>query len=294
MQPISLIVRLDQQLHEIESQVLDFLDASTIEKRIEDPFSEVLLIANDHYWGKDDDNQMRLQLKLLKSYTEWFEHFHLLFHHSSSDMQKQISKTNSSIRKWIEKENGWSVPFAIEEAKARFKEDIQTYYELIRILKTSDKANIILVPDTNALIISPDVTHFSKSIGQENYMVILISPVLSELDKLKRDHRDLQFREKVEKVIKRIKGLRQQGNMKEGVVVNKTVTVKMMGQEPNFEETLSWLDPNNLDDRIIATALEIQREEPASTVILVTGDINHQNKAEMANLPYVEPPENEL
>lgn len=183
------------------------------------------------------------------------------------------------------------MPRTVEDAKGRFKEDLQVYYELLQIFATSDTTTMILVPDTNALIISPDVSRFAESVGRPDYLVILISTVLHELDKLKRDHRDLKFRNKVDSVIRRIKSLRQQGNLRDGVTVNKTVKVKMMGQEPKFDETLSWLDPGNDDDRIIATALEIQREEPSSVVILITADINHQNKAEMANLPYAEPPE---
>lgn len=153
---------------------------------------------------------------------------------------------------------------------------------------------MILVPDTNALIMCPDVSHFAESVEQSNYTVILISTVLKELDKLKRDHRDMDFRKKVDAVIRRIKGFRQQGNLREGITVNKTVTVKMQAEEPNFDETLSWLDKENDDDRIIANILEIQRKEPSSMVILVTADINHQNKAEAANLPFVEPPKGEI
>ena len=54
--------------------------------------------------------------------------------------------------------------------------------------------------------------------------------------------------------------------------------------------TLGWLDPSNNDDRIIANALELQRTYPSDKVVLVTGDINLQNKAELAKLPYAEPP----
>ena len=105
--------------------------------------------------------------------------------------------------------------------------------------------------------------------------------------------RGLQARKgkKVQSIITRLKGLRRQGNMHEGVKVNKVITVKMIAHEPDFKKTLSWLDPTNKDDCIIAATLEVQREEPSSIVVLVTNDINHQNKAEMANLPFIEPPD---
>lgn len=62
----------------------------------------------------------------------------------------------------------------------------------------------------------------------------------------------------------------------------------MVASEPNFDKTLSWLDRDNNDDRIIASALEIQRDNPSSAVCLVTSDINLQNKTEMARLSYID------
>jgi predicted ribonuclease YlaK len=61
--------------------------------------------------------------------------------------------------------------------------------------------------------------------------------------------------------------------------------------EPRMDNLPLWLDPANKDDRIIASALEIQRGNPLTTVVLVSGDINLQNKAEMAFLSCAEPPD---
>lgn len=292
MQTVSLVKHLEEQLKNIEELVVKFITASSIEREVPDPFddSPFIAVVNNYYWGEDNDDQKRVQLKMLRTYAAWFEHFNLLFHGSPQETQTKITETNTSVREWIEKKNGWNVPRSIADAIKLIHEDFAVYYQLLKVFATPKQADMILVPDTNALIRCPDVTRFKESVDQPNYTVILISTVLGELDKLKRDHRDMDFRKKVDSVIRRIKGLRQQGNMREGVIVNKTVTVKMQAEEPNFDETLSWLDPENADDRIIANILEIQRKEPSSMVILITADINHQNKAEAANLPFVEPP----
>jgi len=287
----SYIVRLEQQLQFLESQVIELLNGSTIEKYPDDPFAEVVMIRNDYHWGEGNESQKRLQLKLLRSYSSLFEQFQLLFYDSPQDIQRQINQSHTAVKKWIEKESGWNVPSTIEEAKALFKEQLQTYYQMLQIFKTSGQTRVILVPDTNALIICPDVSRYGAAVEQTAYTVVIVTTVLSELDKLKRDHRDIEFRNKVQAVIRRLKGLFHQGDIHEGVTVNKTVTVKTTAQGPDFTKTLSWLDPENNDDRIIAAALEVQREEPSNLVVLVTSDINHQNKAIMAMLPYIEPPE---
>ena len=110
--------------------------------------------------------------------------------------------------------------------------------------------------------------------------------ILSELDELKIKSSNQEFQKKVKSVIKRLKGYRNQGNLIKGVTVEKSITLKMIASEPNFNKTLSWLVSENNDDRIIASALEIQRNNPSSAVCIVTSDINLQNKTEMASLCY--------
>ncbi|SRR5260370_10705934 len=291
MQMVSFVVRLEQQLQTIEQQGIELLDASTIKKVYHDPFSKIAFVGHDYYWDTADEKQKHLQLKLLRKYSSWFEHLQMLFYGSPEATQKQIRDIDVRIRTWIEKKHVWNVPSTIDEAKRIFRVQLQTYYALLQVFKTSDQVEIILVPDTNALIKAPDLASYGVAIGKAEYTVVILPTVLSELDKLKITHRNEEFRGKVESIIRRLKGLRQQGNMHEGVIVSRVVSVKMIAQEPDFKRTLSWLDPTNNDDRIIAAILEVQREEPSSIVILVSADINHQNKAEMANLPYIEPPD---
>jgi predicted ribonuclease YlaK len=62
----------------------------------------------------------------------------------------------------------------------------------------------------------------------------------------------------------------------------------MVATEPDFEKTRKWLDPNHEDDRIIASALDLQVRHPADSVILVTSDINLQNKAQAAMLTFAD------
>ncbi|MCR1795752.1 PIN domain-containing protein, partial [Leptospira sp. id769339] len=87
-----------------------------------------------------------------------------------------------------------------------------------------------------------------------------------------------------------IKGYRTQGSLSKGVTIFKTITVKMIATEPDFQKALSWLDKENNDDRIIAGVIQYQIENPSYNVGLVTADINLQNKAEMARISFFEPP----
>lgn len=150
-------------------------------------------------------------------------------------------------------------PCHCRRSKAVFLNKIQCFFQLLQMLESSEKREVIVVPDTNALIICPDFAIYHKVAGQQNFTLVILPTVLSELDQLKITARDQQFREKVNSVIRRIKGLRSQGSLLKGVTVNKTVTIRMEAREPSFDHTLSWLDPSNNDDRLVASILELQR-----------------------------------
>jgi rRNA-processing protein FCF1 len=287
---VSYVVHLKQDFQKIECQMLELLDISTIEEFRNDPNSGIVFITPPYYWGDTDEQQKILQMQLVRKYYYWIEHFKLLFSSASQEITQQIEETHKFITSWIEKESSWEVPSKIESAKRLFQERVQVFYELLNLLETTDRHEIIVVPDTNSLIAVPDLIQYESVASQPKYTIIIVPTVLAELDKLKVVHREMEFRDKVNSVIKRIKGLRTQGSLLTGVTVNKTITVRMIATEPDFDNTLTWLNSDNTDDKIIASVLEIQRVNPSSIVLLATSDINLQNKAEMAGLPFVETP----
>jgi predicted ribonuclease YlaK len=149
----------------------------------------------------------------------------------------------------------------------------------------------IYVPDTNALLFNPDLENW-RFPDVPTFKVVLTPTVTSELDHLKINHKVETVRDKAEGLIRRIKGYRSRGRLTEGVpLVSGTSEIIALAVEPDFAQSLPWLDSGNNDDRMIATFVEVMRLNPRSPVILVTRDLNLQNKAEFARLPFCEPPE---
>jgi predicted ribonuclease YlaK len=108
---------------------------------------------------------------------------------------------------------------------------------------------------------------------------------------LKVNHRNADVREKAEGLVRRIKGYRDRGSLRDGVPLKQGVSrVRSVAVEPDFDASLPWLDPSHADDRLVATFIEVMRRNPRSPVVLVTRDLNLQNKMEFARLPFMEPP----
>ncbi|MCG9900820.1 MAG: PIN domain-containing protein [Hydrotalea sp.] len=149
----------------------------------------------------------------------------------------------------------------------------------------------ILIPDTNALYSNPEIENWFFS-DVDKFIIALTPSVLSDLDKHKIEHRNETVRNKANKLINKIKEYRRRGKLSESVtIVKDKISLFTIAVEPNFDKTLSWLDRENDDDRLIAETLEIIRKHGDRPVMLITSDINLQNKCEVADLAFVEPPE---
>jgi rRNA-processing protein FCF1 len=244
-----------------------------------------------HSFRPLDEAGRKLQAKLLKKYAAWFEHVQLLCHGAPQKTEEALATANRHVVDVIELKVDWVAPKTIDEAKTRYRKYREPFVRALSDLR-ADQVEMVIIPDTNALCACADWPQYAAIAGSETFSIVVLSTVLGELDKLKMDSRKTEsFRDKAKKIITRIKGLRAQGTLSEGVTVNKTIRIRLNAIEPDFKLTLSHLDKDNADDRIIASVLSLQRQQPGAVFVLVTSDINLQNKAEAAKVAYAEPPE---
>lgn len=287
----SCVSLLRRRLEAIEAKMIELIDCSTVSTWRDDPYSGLVFIGLPrHSWGEPDEQQRRLQIELKALHTDWSEQMRLLFSGAPDDLQKHISETDDFVRKWIEKESSWEVKPDKEENKRTFREKTSVFHDALTTLDDAKRSKVTLVPDTNAFVWCPDPVRYGDIAGVESYDFVLLPTVLSELDDLAMKTRDEAFREKVKAAIRRYKGWREQGRLIDGVTVNRTITVRSVAREPNFEKTLHWLDRMIRDDRIVASVLELQRAMPSAVIVLVTSDVNLQNKADAASIPCAESP----
>ncbi|MFD7324271.1 PIN domain-containing protein [Streptomyces sp. NPDC059875] len=145
-----------------------------------------------------------------------------------------------------------------------------------------------MVVDTNALIDNPDLAAYTGQIGPR-YMAHLLPVVLGELDDHKRAGRTEPLREAAKKADRRLKGLRNNGDVTRGVRVAGDVHAIFEHIEPRSDALPDWLDLSVPDDRFIASTLLLQSQHPGSSWYVVTSDLNMQTKLAAAELPFIEP-----
>jgi rRNA-processing protein FCF1 len=282
--------RLASTLESFESAILDLWRKTDLTEFRNDPHSPFFFVTHPYRWKSLPIEHKAAQARLLSQYRRWFELFHRCHVQHSGDVQTDIAEINTRLLAAIELQSDWGTAATFEENRLRLKETVDSFRNFLQQHITDGK-DFVVVPDTNALLITSEPARYADVVDSSCFRFVIVPTVLAELDELKRTRSTQSVGEKAEKAIRIIKGLRKQGSVLDGVTVSKTITVQMVPTEPRLADLPSWLDADNKDDRIIASTLEIQAAQPSATVVLVTDDINLQNKAEMAFLPWAEPPE---
>ncbi|MEV6319305.1 PIN domain-containing protein [Streptomyces sp. NPDC051776] len=171
---------------------------------------------------------------------------------------------------------------------------LQTSVQQLRTdLLPADPWPVRLTVDTNALIDNPDPAAYIDQVGPR-YMAHLLPVMLRELDDNKRAGRTEFLREAAKKADRRLKGLRNNGDVTLGVRVTGDVHAVFEYVEPKSDALPDWLDLDVPDDRFIASTLLLQSRHPGSAWYVATSDINLQTKLHavaVRQLPSRTPPQ---
>ena len=289
----TVLEQLMSEAKQMENNIAGFLKAHGKIRRMRYPDHDslVFFIGGDYDWESLNDDALRAQNRLHRELSAWLERAELLASVMTPDAKSEFESGGKALLD-IVCMNSSLYSDSIGQVIAGVTLGVG---ELVSILDRSDDqaaGRNIFLPDTNALLSNPAVEFWR--FGATKFELVLLPTVLSELDNLKVAGRTEMLREKAAGLIKRLKGLRGRGPIRDGVPLSSGwSTMRWIAAEPKFGQTLSWLVPDNNDDRIIASVLEVMMNCPRSSVVLVTSDINLQNKAEFAGVRFDEPPESD-
>jgi hypothetical protein len=286
-----------ENLKETEAAICELLkdlliNNSSVQYRADEYVAgfRVVSFSGDHEWLPMGENGRQLQSKVLEEYRHFVAILRTLLRSQPERSLKKFERNYETITRIIEQIS--PTPFgSTQQALDRVTNELREQTGLLDSLYDSSAGRAVYVPDTNALLFNPQLETW-RFPDSPKFTLILIPSVLKELDELKILHRNENVREKADSLISRIKGYRARGSLTKGVTLVRDVSeIMAIATEPDLTRSLPWLDPQSEDDRILAVTLEIMRERPRSAVTLVTRDINLQNKAEFARIPFSEPPD---
>ena len=135
------------------------------------------------------------------------------------------------------------------------------------------------VLDTNVLLHDPNsLVNFQKN------NVLIPIEVIEEIDRFKRESTELG--QNARNVSRTLDGLRAKGRLSEGVQLENGGILRIIFQKNNQNEKNGHaiIGSNNVDNRIVTLALDVQKAHPKQPTILVSKDINLRIKADALGL----------
>ncbi|NYH51362.1 rRNA-processing protein FCF1 [Nocardiopsis arvandica] len=289
--PPTYLERLLLELSEIHESYRRLLNGSSIENVYPNSLrdSSVFMVAAEWGWSPSSPELEGQRMALLRELRDWGPRFALLYPHPTPSVAEVLKDAMEHLERWLMRpEDDHSVPSTISQAHDELDATVQKLRDLAVCLPADEHA-IRLVVDTNTLIDDPDLAVHTATIGPR-YRVHLLPVVLRELDDHKRAGRNQDLREAAKRADRRLKGLRNNGDVRRGVTVADQVSCVFEHIEPRTDGLHSWLDLDVPDDRFVASALRLQSDHPGSALYVATSDINLQTKLTAVGLPFVEMP----
>lgn len=290
--PPTYLDRLRGELDELHRRYAEILDASAI--RNVDPNrgrSGGMVFTGFARWGwaPSDTDLERDRMTLLGTLRSWDVRFRLLFTAPVPTVAKRIKDNLGLLEGWLVRADGArGVPSTIDAARAQVAAAVAELAGLLELVPP-DPHPVRLVVDTNTLIDNPDLSVYTVHLGPA-YLVHVLPVVLSEIDDLKRSGRTPELREAAKRADRRLKGLRDNGDVQVGARVAGEVYAIFDFREPARDGLPGWLDLDVPDDRLVAGVLRLQSDHPGSALFVATGDLNLQNKLAAVGLPFIELP----
>jgi len=253
--------------------------------------SGVFSAGPSHVFPQLDSEHKRIRSRIGAELDHFMAVVHAMLRSQPREAQKVLSKAEKTLRRVADQAhvNYSSTDTAKEGCRAALDEVLA----LVSDLHDDSEGDVLLIPDTNAMLASPALQSWTFE-DISAFQLVLVPSVLGELDGLKTNHRNPNVRDKAMALIRQVKEFRRRGKLTDGVpVVHDKITLRALAVEPDLDASLPWLDRDSADDRILASCVEVMRTHPRAAVALVTADINLQNKAEFALIPFLEPPESQ-
>ncbi|WP_431998568.1 PIN domain-containing protein [Streptomyces fungicidicus] len=288
--PPTYVDQLLSELADIETSYAAVLDSSQVRAR-QMGGDGLVIIGHPWSWEPSTPDIEARRMKLLRQVRDWGPRFRLLFPHPTPAVQRSTDDAIGLLEDWLVRDGRVKhrAPRNIPAAGTRLKDAVAALRGLVALLPADDW-RVRVVVDTNALMDDPDVTVYQDAVDSPRYMVHLLPVVLREIDDLKRSHSRPERREAAKKADRRLKAMRDNGDVRNGARVAGDVYAVFEHIEPRADGLPTWLDLDVPDDRFIASALLLQSAHPGSKLYAATSDINLQTKLAAVGLPYVEGP----
>lgn len=135
-----------------------------------------------------------------------------------------------------------------------------------------------------------DEVNWTEVLNAKQVCLVIAPTVLRELNQHKDDYNNERRRNRARMLLSKLKRLLEPEMITDQLpIVRRDVSLMAISQEPSINWIEEHLDPNNADDRLIASILEFSRQRLLESLLLVTNDFLLRLKARDHNIKALPP-----
>jgi len=258
LEPIS--TRIRRRLENVDTALGQIVGLLTTKRA---PQSRTVVSSGPGYYFPEPTPEARTeQVRLKREYDDAAEILRVLVKGAPSDLQVQFQEAEHAVRIWVELSANHALTSNPNRNVEAMKSDFKSLYEMLNALSAARDDALLVVPAANALVNHPDPAAYRDLVEVQSFDFVLLTTVLAELDHLKNNDHNPEFRDKVSSAIRRIKGWRQQGSLRDGVMVDQTLKVRALHEEP--DQDVDGDEEQRDQGRPLRSVLVVVRDHTAS------------------------------
>jgi hypothetical protein len=243
---------------------------------------------NPRRWAPLPDDQRHLLPGLVTARADFAEYACRAIEVGDPRQSKRLDELGGPVALLCKmEEQGWNGAGSrsLDEWHVAVDEAIDAQLTLLRALPTARQPpRRLLIADTNTFLTHGDIERWT--LDGEAWTLVAVPQIVRELDDKKLDPR---LKDKAQSAIRRFKEYGRRGDTLRGTVkIAGRLAFSEVALEPDMDRALPWLRADSPDDRLLASVIEIMWRELTSSVALITGDRNLQNKARYARVAYLD------
>lgn len=280
---------ISTDIHDIKEQLDQMLELSHLVYDNPNYGGMIVVGIGDYRITPNDGEEDRFkhyQSKIYKEYNSVIRWIEVLIAKDPDRYKRMLKEAARYVLDLLIDEKPDVYERSMDDIRKKILESLNKFEEIINSIYSGEE-RVIIIPDTSTLLNNEKFETWAFQ-DLDEFDIYITPNVLREIDNTKRFHKSVVIMKRAQKIDKRFKGYFKQGNGKELIsIIKDKINISFIAIDPKFDGLFEDLDKTIPDDRFIASAIEIMRNNINSDCYILADDLNLINKANHFKLPTI-------
>ncbi|MBN2651930.1 MAG: hypothetical protein JXR63_06060 [Spirochaetales bacterium] len=271
---------LEADLLRLEKQIISFFKGLNVENT---SFPEGIVGPKFNYSNNLSKRKEKIRSKLIFDLKKLELEFFNLYSKFPDTLEREIQDCFALLLGRLALRPDWILQKDNRKNLDIIRDDFKFLYNLVDSLGSNFEMNhyLLIVPDVDTLINIEDFHVFERLVGKNLAIVAIMKSVMDDIHDVSQMYLDEETTAKAQRVLERL----NDANLNESY---NNLTFSFVEDFKLKAMPARWLDFHNDEDVLLADILELSKSYSSAFVVLMSSNIDIQNKAELLKIPFLD------